>query len=71
MKTTDLHQIALFLFNKSFIDSMEVYTDKHLQEKIKEIESRQISNCSKWLNLILNLDENNLQLLVNYIKQTP
>lgn len=75
MTTLNLHQTAQFIFNKSIDDVAEIYKGKvpgpmleHLIDKARYYKSRH-DNSSAWLYFILNADNKNQQVLVDYIKK--
>ena len=70
-----MHKICNFIYNKNIDIVEEIYQDKvpnymlqHLIDKKNEYKNECINNSSAWLNFIGNLDENNSDILFDYIQ---
>lgn len=69
-----MHQICNFIYNNNIDLVEEIYRDKvpnymlaHIIDKKNEYKEFRKNNSVAWLDFIGNLDENNSEILFNYI----
>ena len=76
MKSVIMHKICNFIYNTNIDAVAEIYQDRvpeymlqHLLDKKNEYKERRENNNSvAWLDFIGNLDENNSDILFDYIQ---
>lgn len=75
MNAIELHKTALFLFNTNIDEVKNIFNQEveqkmldHLLDKVSELNNSEKPNSSKWLNFILDLDEENLKILIDFIQ---
>lgn len=74
MKSIIMHKIVVFIINTNIDDVKEIYNDKvpdymlsHLLGKKEEYKEYRNDNTKAWLDFIGNLDENNSDILFDFI----
>jgi hypothetical protein len=74
MKSIIMHKIVVFVINTNIDDVKEIYKDKvpdymlsHLLDKKEEYKEYRNDNTKSWLDFIGTLDENNSDILFDFI----
>ena len=74
MKSIIMHKIVVFILNTNIDDVKEIYEGKipdymlsHLLDKKEEYKEYRNDNTKAWLDFIGNLDENNSDILFDFI----
>ncbi len=74
MKSIIMHKIVNFIYNTNIDEIEKIYKDKvpdymlyHLLDKKEEYKIYRDDNAKAWLDFIGNLDENNSDILFDFI----
>lgn len=72
-----VHKALKLIYNRNIDDVEQIYKGKvdewlldHLMDMKNEVKGQQKDNTKAWVDFILRLDMDNLQILTDYVRQT-